>query len=69
VNINWQEAPKWAKAAAQDEDGRWYYYDKVPRPGFSGWLFKGRKSRFIKLTEPNVKWREALILRPIEENK
>ena len=67
--IDWPYAPKWAIAAAQDEDGRWYYYGKVPRPGFTGWLFRGKRSRFIKLTEPNADWRETLILRPIEENE
>lgn len=69
---DWLESPAWAKALAQDANGRWHWYSckpdallkdgvwgmLVPRP-FSGELFQdaGRD-------EPNENWMHTLEEKP-----
>ena len=64
----WDDAPDWAVAKAQDSDGMWCWYEDVPRPGESTFMWSRGAVRFAVKGEVIGDWRDTLRLRP-EENK
>lgn len=60
--------PKWAKAAAMDRDGSWYWYELVPKPVCGRWGLESSEAdsrRFHRLETPTWQgdWRESLVVR------
>lgn len=57
--------PKWAKAAARDENGEWFWFGSVPKSGFSIWNTAGFDARMHPTEYPDFKgdWRDSLIVR------
>lgn len=39
---DWEKAPWWAKFAAMDADGDWYWYESEPTLQAWGWRSNGR---------------------------
>lgn len=57
--INWKSAPTWAKFAAMDADGSWWWYEKEPTAGEVGWYnFGGGRCAAMSMPEPY--WRDSL---------
>lgn len=64
---DWKDAPEYANWLAQDQDGSWWWYEKLPDPlkgsdGDGVWRFGGRCEKVG--VEPNEGWRETLEQRP-----
>lgn len=61
---NWNDAPSWAQYLAQNENGRWFWYDIRP----SASLFRGQWiDNGYKMTSADsypVDWRTTLEQRP-----
>lgn len=66
--LDWTQAPDGWDWAAQDEDGRWYWYRVVPRPSPSSGVWRSHSSqqRFALQAEPEPRWLESLSRRPPE---
>ena len=65
MTLDWTQAPPWAKYAAMDEDGCWFWYAERPRIPHPGWLptcanFKS----FDHASSPD--WTQTLTERPTE---
>lgn len=57
VKIDWLAAPEWAKYAAMDKDGRWFYHEARPHIFYDGWRNTGQ----IRLVSfESMDWRESL---------
>jgi hypothetical protein len=63
--IDWSQAPDWARFAAMDEDGEWYWYGLKPRTCEDAdcW-FGGGRLDYYKETGCWVGWRSSLVERP-----
>ena len=64
---SWNDAPDWAVAKAQDGDGMWCWYEDVPRPGESTFMWSRGAVRFAVKGEVIGDWRDTLRLRPEEK--
>jgi len=68
-NPNWDMAPVWANYVAQNEDGRWHWYESKPTPMHQAraWGTIGKRESVW----PTVVdyWRETLTLRPSLEEE
>ena len=65
-----EDAPDWAGAWAQDNDGDWYWYEAVPRPSTTIAVFRSSGGKVIHAGRGKVigSWYNTLRLRP-KENK
>ncbi|WP_245150706.1 hypothetical protein [Pollutimonas harenae] len=63
---DWSLAPPTWNWAAQDEDGRWFWYGVPPTPGIGGgvWRAPSRAQAFAVQGAPNPLWYETLQERP-----
>ncbi|MCC2596601.1 hypothetical protein LKR43_09630 [Pusillimonas sp. MFBS29] len=63
---DWSQAPSGWNWAAQDEDGRWFWYGVQPSPGIGGgvWRAPSRAQVFAWQGEPNPQWYDSLQQRP-----
>lgn len=64
---NWIDAPEWANWLAQDESGRWYWYENEPSIAGVYWDNRGLDMRVDSQMEilPNRRtWKETLGQRP-----
>lgn len=62
----WYGAPEWARYKAQDEDGRWWWYECRPSEDclVSGWTRDhGRYTRTTTTLAHTTNWRDTLISR------
>jgi hypothetical protein len=61
---NWDMAPPWANYVAQNEDGRWYWYQIKPAPVHEAraWGTIGRRETVWPTTVTN--WLETVAPRP-----
>ena len=71
---SWDDAPDWAVAKAQDNDGWWHWYShKLLRTSKAAgaWVYKNTPGRYLRATQGEVigDWRDTLRLRPEEEEK
>ena len=59
---DWSEAPPGWNWAAQDEDGRWFWYFVEPRPNIGGgvWRAPSRAQQFAYADAVNPGWYETL---------
>lgn len=66
MELNWAHAPQGWNWAAQDEDGRWFWYGVKPVPGIGGgvWRAPSRAQAFAQQGAPNALWYETLLERP-----
>lgn len=62
MNIDWNEAPKWARFAAMDDLGNWFWYENEPLRKSYYWESYGGRFKFILTEQP--KWQESLTERP-----
>ena len=65
-DIDWSDAPPGWNWLAQDEDGRWFWYQVKPVPGIGGgvWRSNSRTQRFAFQGAPNPLWLDSLQERP-----
>ena len=63
---SWDDAPDWAVAKAQDNDGMWCWYEVVPRPSKATAAFRLSGGKVICAGKGEVigDWRDTLRLRP-----
>ncbi|SHI22489.1 hypothetical protein SAMN04488135_11424 [Pollutimonas bauzanensis] len=63
---DWSGAPEGWNWAAQDEDGRWFWYGVKPVPGIGGgvWRAPSRAQAYAGQGAPNPEWYESLRERP-----
>lgn len=61
VNIDWTQAPEWAKFAAMDEDGAWWWYEVEPVRGRTTWINHSRGNAQIA---GETRWTETKQARP-----
>lgn len=45
---------------AQDSNGAWWAYEKLPRPGQYIWIQYGGKIKYLDCTEKNDNWMNTL---------
>lgn len=64
--LDWTQAPPGWNWAAQDGDGRWYWYRTQPLPGPGGqvWRSHSRNQRFAGQGAPNADWVLSICQRP-----
>jgi hypothetical protein len=61
--IPWDRAPEWARWAAMDSDGQWYWYAIEPDPASTIW--HGGSHVFTSFDHPRVlNWRNSKQERP-----
>ncbi|MDS1142447.1 hypothetical protein RE432_18595 [Pusillimonas sp. SM2304] len=67
--LDWSLAPPGWQWAAQDEDGRWFWYGVQPTPGIGGgvWRAPSRAQLLAGQGEPNPQWYETLQNRPASD--
>lgn len=58
----WGSAPEWAKYLAQDDNGRWYWYERKPKQHKGYWVDDG--GHFEDACPCLKDWRETLEERP-----
>ncbi len=53
--LDWALAPEGFNWAAQDADGRWYWYSQLPQPGIGGgvWRANSRHQQYAGTAAPN----------------
>lgn len=63
---DWSLAPEGWNWAAQDADGKWYWYRTEPVLGVGGgiWRSNSRNQQFALQGDPNPDWLETLQQRP-----
>jgi len=64
--LDWSLAPPDWNWAAQDEDGRWFWYSVKPQLGIGGgvWRAPSRAQQYAVQQAPNPFWYESLHERP-----
>lgn len=64
--LNWEQAPLGWNWAAQDADGKWYWYSTRPIIGVGGgvWRANSRAQCFAFQGSPNPQWYDSLCVRP-----
>lgn len=64
--LNWSDAPAGWDWAAQDEDGRWFWYAVAPQLGIGGgvWRAPSRAQQYAGQGQPNAAWHGTLRQRP-----
>jgi hypothetical protein len=60
--LDWSQAPAGWDWAAQDEDGRWFWYGVQPQPSIGGgvWRAPSRAQAFACQADPNPEWYDTL---------
>ncbi|WP_322998881.1 hypothetical protein [Castellaniella sp.] len=68
---DWASAPSGWNWAAQDADGRWFWYRIEPVPGIGGgvWRSNSRNQQYAGLGAPNPDWLDSLQQRPAAETR
>ena len=71
---SWDDAPDWAMAKAQDNDGWWHWYShKLLRTSKATgvWQYNSTPGRYLRATQGEVigDWKRTMELRPEEEEK
>lgn len=63
---DWSRAPEGWNWAAQDADGRWFWYRTEPTLGIGGgiWRSNSRNQQLAGQAAPNPDWLETLQTRP-----
>lgn len=64
MNIDWTQAPPWARYAAMDEGGTWYWYTEAPKPYHGMW--HAESGGFESFNPCPVHWTQSLTERPTE---
>lgn len=66
MHPDWSTAPSNWTWAAQDEDGRWFWYGVKPQLGIGGgvWRAPSKMQVFACEGEPNPEWHATLRERP-----
>ena len=64
--LDWTEAPPGWNWAAQDGDGKWFWYRTQPLlgPGGRVWRSNSRNQRLAGVGRPNPDWDLSLVQRP-----
>lgn len=64
--LDWRQAPEKWDWAAQDEDGRWFWYKVQPVPGIGGgvWRAPSKAQVYAGQGKPNPHWHQTLRQRP-----
>ncbi|PLC55276.1 hypothetical protein CR155_03470 [Pollutimonas nitritireducens] len=64
--LDWSLAPPGWNWAAQDEDGKWFWYSVPPQLGIGGgvWRAPSRAQQYAHQDAPNSTWYESLHKRP-----
>ena len=64
--LDWSQAPAGWMWAAQDGDGRWFWYRTCPQPGWGGqlWRANSRNQQLAGQGLPNPDWHLTLVQRP-----
>ena len=62
---DWKDAPVWSRWLACDEDGNWYWYEKVPSSADDeyGWsILYGSEFKYAGCTNGDIceNWQETL---------
>ena len=67
--LDWSLAPPSWNWAAQDEDGRWFWYGVPPTPGIGGgvWRAPSRAQALAGQGSPNPQWYDTLQTRPLTD--
>lgn len=59
---DWKDAPEWAQFLAQEDNGKWYWYEKKPAQSYGYWIVEsGRIQDALKGLK---NWNETLEPRP-----
>lgn len=68
---DWTAAPPGWDWAAQDADGRWFWYRAEPVPGIGGgvWRSNSRNQQYAGSGAPNPDWLDSLQRRPAGAGK
>ncbi|MGB6008577.1 hypothetical protein [Castellaniella sp.] len=68
---DWTSAPPDWDWAAQDADGRWFWYRTEPAPGIGGgvWRANSRNQQYAGPGAPNPDWLDSLQQRPAGADK
>lgn len=63
--VEWQDAPPWAKYRTLDRDGVVTYWETKPEKGFSAWIVNSEeKGRYYCKVGGNANWDNSLEQRP-----
>jgi hypothetical protein len=63
--LNWDEAPPWARYAAPDEVGNWFWFEERPVTLLGEGIWTSSNGRIEEVRMPNVDgWAESLQERP-----
>lgn len=60
---SWQHAPDWANFLAQDEDGKWWWFECEPKTEFNDDL-DGQWISGSRCEKASLEWHESLERRP-----
>lgn len=61
---NWAKAPKWANYAAQDANGEWYWYQRMPVTEDREWYDDSIDGRVERAYPEYEGWKSSLEHRP-----
>lgn len=59
----WEDAPKWARFLAMDENTEWYWYSHEPETDLSSWVITEGQFRIAQAKAKN-QWKKSLEERP-----
>ncbi|NII73956.1 hypothetical protein FHW84_002529 [Dyella sp. SG562] len=59
---DWKDAPEWAKWLAQDDNGKWFWYEVQPDQRICSWGDMG--GRYQEALSGDGGWRATLEKRP-----
>lgn len=61
---DWSDAPENMNWVAQDANGQWWWYEKMPKVGACSWLSGGCEIEPSVEAKPSRQWRSSLVGRP-----
>lgn len=64
IYFSWKYAPSWAKYAAMDEDGAWYFYENEPQIASNYWFICNGDFSKSSINISEESWKSSLKKRP-----
>jgi len=68
MEVNWEQAPEWARWAAQDKNGDWWWYEVEPEIDKDEEIWDAPVGDFLDAFEgrpmSNDQWKDTLVSRP-----
>lgn len=68
LSIDWGKAPEWARYAARDQSGKWWWHSEKPQIIGSEWLPRYVNEYWTQIERAEIRcpihWRLSLMKRP-----